>query len=370
MGKIRVLQFPMANAYGGITQYVLQNWKFIDKTRFQFDFATLAKEPLHFEKEVTDQGCRVYHISCYAEENEEQFTREMRQILKVGYDVVHLHTSFWKSFRVEELAREAGIPKIIVHAHNTSVLGTDNREKQVTRHMQCVKALTESVATDYWACSQAASDWLYGNSIPQKRIVIQKNAIDVDRFRYNPEIARQVRGELSWEDQFIIGHVGRFTYQKNHAFLIRVFRQVHDVNPQIRLLLVGVGPERTAVNDMINTWHLKDAVQILSMRTDVDHLLQAVDLFAFPSRFEGFPIVLVEAQAAGCRCLISDRITDEVMLTPEMQRLPLKESWWIDNVFDIMKSYNGRLAKNADIVRNNGYDLKDQIRRIESGYRN
>ena len=99
--KYRILQFPMANAYGGITQYALQNWRYIDKNRFQFDFATLSKTKVYFEDEVTAQGCKVYYISCYAEENEQQFSKEIKEILKKGYDVVHLHTSYWKSFLVQ-----------------------------------------------------------------------------------------------------------------------------------------------------------------------------------------------------------------------------------------------------------------------------
>ncbi len=211
MKKIKVLQFPMANVYGGITQYALQNWRYIDKTRFQFDFATLSKSKLYFENEVTAQGCKVYHISCYAEENEEQFKKEIKAIFKNDYDVVHLHTSYWKSFLVEKLAKEAGISKVIIHAHNSSVLGEDHRKEDIDHHNQCVMQLDESIATDYWACSRLAAKWLYGDRIPAEKIVIQKNAIDVDRFQFQPEIAQKIRKELEWEDKYIIGHVGRFT---------------------------------------------------------------------------------------------------------------------------------------------------------------
>ena len=125
--------------------------------------------------------CKVYHISCYAEENEEQFAKEVKDILSSGYDVVHLHISYWKSFMVEELAKEAGVPKIIIHAHSTSVLEKDHREERIAHHMKCVENLNESLATDYWACSWAAAKWLYGEKIPKNRIVIQKNAIDIKK---------------------------------------------------------------------------------------------------------------------------------------------------------------------------------------------
>lgn len=362
------MQFPMANAYGGITQYALQNWRYIDKARFQFDFATLCKDKLYFEDEVTAQGCKVYHISCYAEENKEKFSEEIGKILANGYDVIHLHTSYWKSFLVEEIAKEMRVPKVIVHAHNVSVLEADYREERIEQHNKCVTELKESLATDYWACSRMAAEWLYGNSIPSERIVIQKNAIDIDRFSYNPHIAEKVRNELGWEKQYIIGHVGRFTYQKNHAFLIRVYKKVHEKNPDVRLLLVGVGPEKRKVEQMIHEWDLQKDVRVLELRNDVDELMQAMDCFTFPSLFEGLGIVLVEAQASGCICLASDTITEEIKLTESIQMLPLDEEKWINAILLHAEAQKERHIWNTDLLREQGYDIKDQIKRIEEGY--
>lgn len=363
------MQFPMANAYGGITQYALQNWRYIDKERFQFDFATLSKTKLHFEDEVTAQGCKVHYISCYAEEDKAQFTKEIKHILLEGeYDAVHLHTSFWKSFLVEDISKEIGIPKIIVHAHNTSVLGESNRAQQIAQHDRCLDVLDETIATDFWACSWAAADWLYGNRIPREKIVIQKNAIDIDRFRYNAEVAKAIKAELGWDDCYVIGHVGRFTYQKNHEFLLRVFREVHEKNPQTRLLLIGVGPERVRIEALIYDWHLEDVVRILEKRSDVNRLMQAMDCFALPSRFEGLPIVLIEAQAAGCDCLTSDRISAEVLITNSVVRLPLIEEKWNDAILALADSDRPHSVKSADLLCELGYDMKDQIKKIEEGY--
>ena len=368
MKKIKVLQFPMANVYGGITQYTLQNWRYIDKTRFQFDFATLSKSKLYFEDEVTAQGCKVYHISCYAEENEEQFKKEIKAIFKNDYDVVHLHTSYWKSILVEKLAKEAGIPKVIIHAHNSSVLGEDHRKEDIDHHNQYVMQLDETIATDYWACSRLAAKWLYGDRIPAEKIVIQKNAIDVDRFQFQSEIAQDIRKELGWEDKYIIGHIGRFCYQKNHDFLIRVFAKLHKQNPDTRLLLVGIGPERKKIEEIIIYEKLQDAVLILERRNDIDQLLQAMDCFTLPSRFEGLPIVIIEAQTAGCDCLVSCEVTEEALLTNNIRRLPLIEEIWIKTILKMSKTSHLRYSENAIMVRDAGYDLKDQIKRIEEGY--
>ena len=121
MNKIKILQFPIANSKGGITNYILQNWKYIDKTKFRFDFATMSHS-LDFAEELEEQGCKIYHISCYAEDNIEKFVHEFRNILNnEDYDVVHLHTKQWKSFLVERIAKEMGIKKIIIHAHSTGI---------------------------------------------------------------------------------------------------------------------------------------------------------------------------------------------------------------------------------------------------------
>ncbi len=368
MRKIRVLQFPMANAYGGITQYALQNWRYIDKTRFQFDFATLCKDKLYFEDEVTAQGCKVYHISCYAEENKEQFSNEIRAILTNDYDVVHLHTSYWKSFLVEELAKEAGVQRVIIHAHNTSVLEENHRKEKMEHHYQCVANLQETLATDYWACSWSAAKWLYGNSIPEDRIVIQKNAIDIGRFCYKPDTAQRIRKELGWEGKYIIGHVGRFSYQKNQKFLLKVFKTVYDLNPDVRLLFVGVGSEKSIIKEMIIKWNLQNMVRILEKRNDIDQLIQAVDCFSLPSLFEGLGIVLIEAQTAGCDCISSMAVPEEAVLTNNVKRIPLDEEQWSNALLYLSRERHPRHCENAEQVSIHGYNIKEQIKRIEEGY--
>lgn len=167
--KIKILQFPVANSQGGITQYILQNWKYIDKKRFQFDFATMSKH-LSFADALLKQGCKMHYISCYAEENEQQFNEEFEAILRnENYDIVHLHTKQWKSYNIEKIAKKVGVPKIIVHSHNTGIdtLDDERRGEEIETHYRVRKALREDIATDFWACSNLAADFLYGDYIPK-----------------------------------------------------------------------------------------------------------------------------------------------------------------------------------------------------------
>ena len=205
--KIRVLQFPIANSKGGITQYVLRNWKMIDKSRFQFDFATMS-DSLDFANELEKQGCKIYYISCYAEENEKKFISEFKKILIDGnYDIVHLHTKHWKSFSVERIAKEVGIKKIIVHAHSTGIDG-ENVQSAEKLHYQMRNLLTEDVATDYWACSKLAADFLFGKNISTKKIRIMNNAIDLNKVRYNSKSGERYQKELGVKKELEIGNVG------------------------------------------------------------------------------------------------------------------------------------------------------------------
>lgn len=366
--RIKVLQFPVANSKGGITQYVLQNWKFIDKSKFQFDFATMSKS-LSFAEDLEREGCKIFYISCYAEENKEQFIREFRKILLEGnYDVVHLHTKQWKSFYVEELAKEANVKKIIVHAHNTGIDAIDValREKEVDLHNRMLNLLTEDIATHFWACSKRAADFLFADKIDQKKIKIMCNAIDLEYFKYKESVRTKLRDELNINNKFVIGHVGRFAYQKNHDFLIDVFSHVCNQNENAVLLLVGEGELEETICQKVNKLQLNDKVIFMGWRKDVHDILQAMDIFVLPSKFEGLPIVAVEAQAAGLKCLCSDTITNEVKITKRLELLPLNSERWVERI--IQCNREDEYFDRRECMNLKQYDIQNQIKVIESEY--
>lgn len=368
MNKMKILQFPLANAGGGISQYMLQNWKFIDKQRFHFDFATMKRE-LNVEPELRKEGCKVFHISCYAEDNPIEFTEEITSILSHGYDAVHLHTSYWKSLLFEEIARKVGIPKIIIHAHNSSVLEREDREKKEKEHWRCVKELNESIATDFWACSRNAADWLYGDSISKDRIMIMKNAIDTEKFEFNEGKREYIRKQFGLQENFVIGHVGRLTYQKNQEFLLRIFKVIHKEIPFCKLLIVGNGPDKEKIQNFIQEEGLETGVIMLDYCRNIDQLMSAMDLFLLPSLFEGFPIVLVEAQASGLKCLASDMVTSEISITDNIDFLDLNEEDWVSSIRDVVRK-PAIFDRNqmASIVCASGYDIRKQIRETERLY--
>lgn len=376
MEKIRILQFPIANSKGGITQYVLQNWKFIDKSKFQFDFATMSKT-LDFADKLEQEECKIHYLSCYAEEKKEKFIDEFQRILSIGnYDVVHLHTKQWKSFLVEQIAKEIGVEKIIIHAHSTGIdtLDQQKREKEIQLHNDVLEQLTEDIATDFWACSWKAAEFIFGNKIPKQKIKIMNNAVDLSKYAYHSQIREEYRKNLGIaDDEYVIGNVGRLVYPKNQEFLIKVFAEICN-NKEVckgkdRLLLVGSGEREREYIRLVQELDLEDRVIFTGQRTDVPELLQAMDLFCLPSRFEGLGIVLIEAQASGLPCIVSDHVPKDGIINNNVLSLPLNTVLWKEKVLECKrkrKKYGGEKCKMN--LKDRGYDINIQIKNIECKY--
>ncbi len=365
MKKIKVIHFTIANSGGGITKYILRLWKYIDRSKFEFDFVTMSKT-LDFAQELEKEGCKIYYLSTYAEDDREQFETEVKEILKNGgYDVMYLHTSWWRGFVLEEIGKEVGIPKIIVHSHNTNVHIKENqsREDAINLHYKQRELLSQDIATDFLACSQEAADWLYDNKISKEKIQIIPYAIELENYQFNSQIRKEYREKLGINDEFVIGHVGRFAFQKNHDFLIEVFKEIVKTNDNVKLLLVGVGELEDSIKDKVSALGLQDKVIFAGKREDINCLMQAMDLFAFPSRFEGFGIVLIEAQAAGLKCIVSEEIPSIAFLTENIEALSFDVLLWRDK---ILKYISGYPRKNmTEVLEDKGFGMKGHVEKIE-----
>lgn len=368
MKKIKILQFPIANSYGGITHYALDNWHRLDKTKFYCDFATMSPK-LDFADEIEKTGAKIFYLSCYPTQDEATFRKEFNAILDNGYDVVHLHTKQWKNFIVEEICKERGVKKVIVHSHSTRCDNNDDelRRQETEIHNRVKAEFTVDLATDFWACSSAAADWLFGPQIPRERIKIMHNAIDVDKFLFNEEIRQKKRRELGIDDDvFVIGNVGRLCYQKNQELLIRAYANAFGNNPKLNLLIVGEGPLRSEIELLIKDLGVEESVRILGLRYDTNELYQAFDLFALSSRFEGLPITLIEAQTAGLRCLINKTISPEAEISDNCVWVENNECSFAEAIRKTITIYR-RSNMEKRIVRE-GYDIKNEIIKIGKEY--
>jgi glycosyltransferase involved in cell wall biosynthesis len=366
MRKIKILQFPIAASNGGITHYAVENWKWMDKDRFQCDFATMSPN-LPFADELKRMGSEIYYISTYAEDNIERFIKEFEHILSKNYDVVHLHTKQWKSITVEELCKKHGVPMVIVHAHSTKCDNNDakTRETETQAHIRIRNELKKDMATDYWACSSEAGKWLCGENILSD-VKIMKNAIDVDKFSFNLSVRNQLREHYGITNKTVIGNVGRLVYQKNHEFLLRAFAKAKDCRDDLVLCIVGDGPLRTELESLTRELGISEDIIFAGDKYNVNEYYQMFDLMVLPSRFEGLGIVLVEAQAAGLRCLAADNIPKEVQITNLVKYFPLNIDVWVNE----MTKYNccENRVNMKQIMTNKGFDIKSQIIIVENEY--
>ncbi len=366
MKRILHMTPPIVN--NGVYKYIFSNLEYIDKSKYEFAFLTQANEELKNTNEYKKYGFEIRNFHTTQRENPEKFRQEIVDILSSGYDVLQLHTSFWRGFLIEEIAMEIGMPKVIVHSHSSSIdIADSNMRTQIyEEHLKFKSQFDVSLATDFWACSHLAANWLFGDKIPTNKIKIMRNAIDTQRFVYN-EAAREIyRKMFNLEGKFVIGNTCRFEYQKNHEFLIKVFAQIHKKYSDTVLLLVGDGQKLPAIKKMVQEYGIESDVRFLGWRDDVENIYQAMDMFCLPSLFEGLPIVLVEAQATGLPCIVSSTITTEAGVTDNVKYIDLIEEQWVVGIENIMDGFQ-RMDTIMDIIKA-GFDIRDQVKLIETEY--
>jgi len=359
---------PIASTYGGITQYCLQNFAFIDKSRFIYDFATRSPKLL-FEDSLASQGCFIHHLDFSIP--------DIRKMLSKGYDVLHLHTSYFKNLNVEDVAKEFKIPKVIVHSHSTAIDYTHNstvdkndprnQGELIRIHNEIKQRFSLSDATDFSACSSKAADWLFGEQIPRDRIQILKNAIDVEKFKFDKNIREKIRTEFNLSDKFVIGHIGRISYQKNHSFLLDIFANVSSKLSNAVLMLVGDGSLRGQIEEKVKILNLQNKVLFLGYRENAKDFYHAMDCFCLPSFFEGLGIVLIEAQTASLSSLASDSIPLDANITELLTSLPLDIDLWASEILRIASEKIDRIDRTEQIMRA-GYSIRDSIKLLEDIY--
>lgn len=366
---IRVLQYIVSNDKGGLTKYICQNYCFINKNKIQFDFITYDKF-LDFEKDFYNKGAKFYRIPKI--KNIFKYFSFWRRLQKENkYKIIHFHMSY-TNFIPIICARLVGIESIILHAHSTQI--DDNRFfiRVIKEQLNFLgKILSKFIVKKYVACSDFAAKWMFPVTVvKKKKYMLAHNAIDLEKYIFNIEIRKQKRKELGISDNcFCIGHIGRFTYQKNHEFLIDIFKEIHLLNKNTRLLLIGNGPLIDKIKEKVLNLNLENNVIFLGNRKDVPSLYNVMDCFVLPSLFEGLPIVGIEAQAAGLPCFFSDTITKELFITNLANYIALNENpkIWAKKIIE----YQWVLRKNmSNEIKKNGYDINMEIKNLERYYTN
>lgn len=364
---IRVLQVLAGMNRGGAETFIMNVYRNIDRTKVQFDFVLFRKEECDYNEEIGKLGGKIYWIPRYNGRNHFKFKKAWHTFLKEHpeYKIIHGHVRSTASIYLK-IANKHSLTTI-AHSHSTSSRGS-GAEQLIKNIIQ----LPIRYTADYlFSCSDEAGEWLFGKkSTKKENYRIVKNAINTEEFKYNRIRRDEIRKQLAIQDKFVIGHIGTFTTPKNHTFLIDVFKAVHEQNREAILLLVGDGALRSSIEKKIEELRLSDSVKLIGVRSDIPNLVQAMDIFVFPSLFEGLPVTVIEAQTSGLPCIISDTITTEVKITNSIKSLSLKETpdYWSG---EILKIDNNLIRDNQNkLISENGYDIREVANWLQNFYIN
>lgn len=360
--------------HSGTESVIMNYYNHIDKEKYHIDFLLNAPKSELDENDICryliTKGSKVFCITP-RRENSIKNKKEYLEILKKEkYDIVHTHIDAIGSYFLR-LAKEVGIKVRIAHSHNTRHQLSKNGIKNRIHYAYLEKCRKEvrKEATHYMACSKEAGEWLFGqDNLDNQKVYILNNAIDTDIFKFNPKTRDNVRKELGIkENEILFGHIGRFKPQKNHSFLIDIFKIINEKNNNSKLLLIGDGPLKEDIELKVRNLNLKENVIFYGEAKDTSRLLNALDIFLFPSIHEGLSVVMVEAQCNGLKCIISDtkEVSKDTVLTDNVECIPLDdpEKWAI-------KALNTDISRSDETERlaEKGYDITKEAKNLEDYY--
>lgn len=369
--KRRICCFCERWGSGGIESFLNNVLCHLDLSSLEIDIAAARLEASIFTEGLRQRGVRFYELSG-APQNVRKNRVEFLKLTKTRrYDVVHLNVFHGWSLRYAWLAKRAGVPVVIAHSHNTALRKSPARPLKLFIHALS-KMVFSGCTTDLWACSAPAAAFLFSSAALRKKgFSFVPNGIDTRRFAFNRHIREELREELNMDGAFVIGSVGRLCSQKNQSFLLDVFRAVLHQEPDSRLLLVGDGEDRAALQKKAERLGVLEKVIFYGTSASIEKLLWAMDVFAFPSKFEGLGIAAIEAQAAGLPVVMSEFVPEEAQLAQSVQVVPLKKGpeQWADALLSAARTPPEARMAGAACVREAGFDISDVAREIGMYYR-
>ena len=339
---IRILQVVNDMQRAGLETIIMNYYRAMDKNEIQFDFLMHRPERSDYDDEIESMGGKIYRAPRLYPQHYPAYFKYMKNFFKEHpeYTIVHSHIDAM-SYLPLLAAKKAGVPIRIAHSHSTLI----DKDFKLPLKLLFRKKLP-TVTTHFCTCGEKAGEFLF----PGKKCHWVPNAIDAERFLYNGQVREQKRADFGIQDDFVIGHVGRFCYPKNHGFLIEIFKELCELEERAKLLLVGVGEKQEAIRLQVEKLGIADKVLFLGKRSDVGELYQAMDLFLMPSLFEGVPVVGVEAQFSGLPCVFSDKVPTEVGFSDACQFVPLKDSAkeWAKVLADVLHGNRKRASKSEE----------------------
>lgn len=362
---IKVLHSVSKMNRAGQETFLMNLFRKIDTREFQFDFLCTDPGEGDYDQEIYALGGHIYHTDPNTVKGPLKQLQNMKILHKAlkehPCDVFHIHTHHALSAFTESFtAKCSGVKTVVVHSHNSSAL-YHKKAHAVFKRLLCLLPIKR------FACSESAGHWMFcGNHFQ-----VVHNGLDMDVCHFDLEQRQQIRSQMGWEGKKIIGHIGRFNEQKNHRFLIDVFEKLHQLDATTHLVLVGMGELEEEIRNRVTAKGLNDAVSFLGVRDDALALYQGMDLFLFPSLFEGLGIVLVEAQAFDLPCLVSSSVPAEAFLTSRVEALSLDlpATYWAEKAYTLLNNANTRESR-TDEIQVAGYDIAQLAKNLRMLYFN
>lgn len=362
MGEpIRVLHILQRMEAGGTQALLMNIYRKIDRTKVQFDFLVVYKEKQFYDDEIEKMGGHVYKLSFREDLNLPKFQKDLAGFFAQHheYKIVHCH-AYTIGYFCLKAAKKAGIPVRIAHSHSNAAV----HDVKLPLKLIMQKLFT-IYSTDLFACSEEAGKFAFKG----KKFGIVQNAIDSQEFIADANIREKIRKALRVESKFVVGHVGRMQPEKNHDFLIDVFAEIKKKKSDAELILVGTGPLEEKVKSKVAEKGLSDCVHFLGNRKDMNRIYQAMDVFVFPSLFEGLGIVAIEAQAAGVPIVCSEGLPPETDITPIYRKLLLSDGAekWANAALEMAQNPSAHTNMQKYVI-DAGFDMDATAKYMESYY--
>lgn len=355
---LRVLQVVTKMDRCGLETLLMNYYRNIDREIIQFDFLTHREEHGQYDDEIEQLGGNIYHVPHLNPLNPGYYKALDDFFRTHPYNIVHSHLDCTSTFPLRA-AKKAGVSYRIAHIHSTS---QDKDFKYPIKMLS--KKMMPYYATDFFACGEVAGKWAF----PGKKFIVMKNAIDTAKYMPNASIRSKVRKEFNLENEFLVGHVGRFAPPKNHTFLLKIFSEFKRIEPSAKLMLVGGGDREPDIIQEAERLGIISDVIFTGVRADVNELMQAMDVFVLPSLYEGLPVTMVEAQAAGLPCVISDKVPTECAIVDGLVKsVALSDdlSIWVDA---LQKAKNIERKDHTQEISEKGYDIKQAADWLKNYY--
>lgn len=369
--KIKVLHVIGSLRIGGAENVAMNIYRYIDRDKYEFHYLVYGESIGDYEEEVMELGGKVIHMEYSPQITIGKYMRAFSNIVGENgpYEIVHAHMMLHNGL-VLKVAKILKIPVRISHAHSTDD-GKVRKGLWDCGIRQVYNLISRKrikwYATHFLSCGDKAGNFLYGYKLYKKRGVLIKNGIDIEKFCFNEKIRYEMRKKYGFEDKIILGCVGHFEPVKNHNYLISLFEKIYKCNSNTLLLLLGDGKLKDDIYQKVQELHLEKNVLFTGNVANVSDWMQAMDCLLMPSLYEGVPVTLIEAQASGLKCFVSDTVSTEVNVTGDVTFFPLKDSYagW-RNIANLNIKYERR--QSGEIVKQKGYDVKSNIKKIEEIY--